>query len=243
VASRGIGQYIRQHFLDTTFRACTTPNAFDMALLIPYFIVLILLASTVCTAMCWYTSTTSTEKIARLIAGSFCGSAAGNGSASHFINEQFVWSGWWMRFAACSIRSRSLTSSCLTIQPTRPSRRLGLVEQYAARGFPITYHHRPREGFKAGALAEGMLTAQGEFIAIFDADFVPPEDFFCEPSTILPTENRNGCKPGGLISTATTRSPEVESHSAGWTFRAGTFRTGAQWRVFQFQWNRGRVAV
>src|ERR1700687_5643507 len=45
VASRGIGQYIRQHFLDTTFKGLYHANAFDMALLIPYFIVLILLAS------------------------------------------------------------------------------------------------------------------------------------------------------------------------------------------------------
>src|SRR3984893_13672774 len=45
VASRGIGQYIRQHFLDTTFRGLYRANAFDMALLVPYFIVLILLAS------------------------------------------------------------------------------------------------------------------------------------------------------------------------------------------------------
>ena len=54
----------------------------------------------------------------------------------------------------------------------------GLVERYAALGNPISYHHRTnREGFKAGALAEGMKTAKGEFIAIFDADFTPPEDF------------------------------------------------------------------
>ena len=54
----------------------------------------------------------------------------------------------------------------------------GLVERYAALGNPISYHHRTnREGFKAGALAEGMKTAQGEFVAIFDADFTPPEDF------------------------------------------------------------------
>jgi cellulose synthase/poly-beta-1,6-N-acetylglucosamine synthase-like glycosyltransferase len=50
-----------------------------------------------------------------------------------------------------------------------------LVSEYAGAGYPITYHHRQhREGFKAGALAEGMKTATGEFIAIFDADFVPP---------------------------------------------------------------------
>jgi len=54
----------------------------------------------------------------------------------------------------------------------------GLVEHYAALGYPVTHHHRGnREGFKAGALAEGMNTAKGEFIVIFDADFVPPEDF------------------------------------------------------------------
>ncbi len=53
-----------------------------------------------------------------------------------------------------------------------------LVERYAALGNPITYHYRrKRFGFKAGALAEGLKTAKGEFVAIFDADFVPPEDF------------------------------------------------------------------
>ena len=31
-------------------------------------------------------------------------------------------------------------------------------------------------GYKAGALAEGMKQATGDFIAIFDADFVPPRD-------------------------------------------------------------------
>src|SRR5690242_10536574 len=44
-APKGFGQYFKQHFLDTTFRGLYTANAFDMALLIPYFIVLILLAS------------------------------------------------------------------------------------------------------------------------------------------------------------------------------------------------------
>jgi len=52
------------------------------------------------------------------------------------------------------------------------------VERYQALGFPVTYHHRShREGFKAGALQEGLKHARGEFIAIFDADFVPPPDF------------------------------------------------------------------
>src|SRR6202451_1026706 len=45
LAPKGVGQYIRQHFLDKTFQGLYHPNAFDLALLIPYFIVLILLAS------------------------------------------------------------------------------------------------------------------------------------------------------------------------------------------------------
>ncbi len=53
-----------------------------------------------------------------------------------------------------------------------------VVERYQALGFPITYHHRShRHGYKAGALAAGMNSARGEFIAIFDADFQPPPDF------------------------------------------------------------------
>jgi cellulose synthase/poly-beta-1,6-N-acetylglucosamine synthase-like glycosyltransferase len=54
----------------------------------------------------------------------------------------------------------------------------GLVERYKALGFPIEYKHRTnRHGFKAGALQEGLETATGEFVAIFDADFIPPPDF------------------------------------------------------------------
>jgi cellulose synthase/poly-beta-1,6-N-acetylglucosamine synthase-like glycosyltransferase len=50
-------------------------------------------------------------------------------------------------------------------------------EEFAEKGFPIIYRHRDnREGYKAGALAEGLKTASGQFIAIFDADFVPPRD-------------------------------------------------------------------
>jgi cellulose synthase/poly-beta-1,6-N-acetylglucosamine synthase-like glycosyltransferase len=53
-----------------------------------------------------------------------------------------------------------------------------LVERYQALGYPIEYHHRAnRHGFKAGALQEGLKTAIGEFIAVFDADFCPPADF------------------------------------------------------------------
>jgi len=52
------------------------------------------------------------------------------------------------------------------------------VEQYRTLGFDIKHIHRKdRGGFKAGALKHGLLTARGEFIAIFDADFMPKKEF------------------------------------------------------------------
>jgi cellulose synthase/poly-beta-1,6-N-acetylglucosamine synthase-like glycosyltransferase len=70
-----------------------------------------------------------------------------------------------------------------------------IVERYA-RGFagmapqPIVYLHRSnRHGYKAGALDKGLDVARGEFVAIFDADFVPPRQWvmqvihhFAEPT-------------------------------------------------------------
>jgi cellulose synthase/poly-beta-1,6-N-acetylglucosamine synthase-like glycosyltransferase len=47
-----------------------------------------------------------------------------------------------------------------------------------ARGLDVVHLRRSvRAGFKGGALQEGLARARGEFVAIFDADFVPPPDF------------------------------------------------------------------
>src|SRR5712692_3519441 len=52
------------------------------------------------------------------------------------------------------------------------------VRRFAAQGVDIKYFHRTdRVGFKAGALEAGLKAARGEFIAIFDADFIPTADF------------------------------------------------------------------
>ena len=53
-----------------------------------------------------------------------------------------------------------------------------IVDRYAALGHPVVYIHREnRHGFKAGALDAGLKLAKGDFVAIFDADFVPPTDW------------------------------------------------------------------
>jgi len=52
------------------------------------------------------------------------------------------------------------------------------VRRNAAHGVDIKYLHRTdRTGFKAGALEAGLRVARGEYIAIFDADFIPSPDF------------------------------------------------------------------
>lgn len=51
------------------------------------------------------------------------------------------------------------------------------VKEFKDKGFDVSYVHREnREGFKGGALAEGLKIAKGEFIAVFDADFLPSKD-------------------------------------------------------------------
>jgi len=57
-----LGHYLRQHFLDKTFVGLYQVNAFDLALLIPYFIVLIILAPTAVTVTGWSTFITSTRR-------------------------------------------------------------------------------------------------------------------------------------------------------------------------------------
>ncbi len=54
----------------------------------------------------------------------------------------------------------------------------GAVEEKKRLGFDIEHIRRQnRDGFKAGALRNGLEYASGEYIAIFDADFLPPPDF------------------------------------------------------------------
>jgi cellulose synthase/poly-beta-1,6-N-acetylglucosamine synthase-like glycosyltransferase len=54
----------------------------------------------------------------------------------------------------------------------------GCVERWRALGIDVQHVHRKhRQGFKAGALENGLALAKGELVAVFDADFVPGPDF------------------------------------------------------------------
>ncbi|GAB5465440.1 MAG: glycosyltransferase family 2 protein [Candidatus Kapaibacteriales bacterium] len=53
-----------------------------------------------------------------------------------------------------------------------------LVEEYQEKGYDIEYISRDnRDGFKAGALKNGLITSRGSLICIFDVDFQPSSDF------------------------------------------------------------------
>jgi cellulose synthase/poly-beta-1,6-N-acetylglucosamine synthase-like glycosyltransferase len=179
VVSRGLGQYIRQHFLATPFRDVYQINAFDLALLIPYFIVLMLLASYGVhryTLVYLYYK----HKKNRTAEPPSCFEELPRVTVQlPVFNEQFVIERLLNAICRLQYPLEKLEIQVLddSTDETQAVAR-HFVESHASRGVPITYHHRSnRQGFKAGALRAGMEKANGEFIAIFDADFVPPEDF------------------------------------------------------------------
>ena len=64
------------------------------------------------------------------------------------------------------------------------------VNYWRQRGVNITHVRRgSREGFKAGALAYGMDRTGAEYIAIFDADFIPRRDFLRRTVPVLYADN------------------------------------------------------
>ncbi len=67
------------------------------------------------------------------------------------------------------------------------------VSQIRGKGLEIGIIHREdRRGFKAGALRNGLSTATGELIAIFDADFAPPKNWLLRATAAF-DDPRVGC--------------------------------------------------
>ncbi|HEX8892737.1 MAG TPA: cellulose synthase family protein [Terriglobales bacterium] len=175
----GLRHYFRTHFLDTTFKGLYKPNAFDLALLIPYFVLMVVLAfygmHRYQLVYLYYKhrknkTTDPPSRFAQLPKVTI---------QLPIFNEQFVVDRLVdcvckMDYPADKLEIQVLDDSTdETVEVAR-----GVVECYAAAGHNITYHHRTnREGFKAGALDAGLKTATGEFVAIFDADFTPHPDW------------------------------------------------------------------
>jgi cellulose synthase/poly-beta-1,6-N-acetylglucosamine synthase-like glycosyltransferase len=188
LAPKGLSHYWRTHYADKTFEHLYRLSGFDLALLIPYFIVMIILAfyGIHRYQLVWLyyrnkkKAATWRDSVARFAEGELPFVTI----QLPIFNEQFVIER--LIQACCRIeypRDRFEIqvlddSTDETIAVARD-----IVERYAA-GFagmapqPVYYLHREnRYGYKAGALDEGLKTARGEFVAIFDADFVPPRDW------------------------------------------------------------------
>jgi cellulose synthase/poly-beta-1,6-N-acetylglucosamine synthase-like glycosyltransferase len=164
---------------DDTFSGIYSLNAFDLSLLIPYFLTLVILSAyglhryeTIRTYFRHHKKLSDTApaewvKLPRVTI------------QLPLFNERFV-----VERLLEEVLKADYPKDLLQVQvlddssdETHPFTER-LVGEYRAQGFPIEYHHRRnREGFKAGALQEGLKTATGEFVAVFDADFVPPRDF------------------------------------------------------------------
>ncbi len=178
-SQRGLVHYLKSQFLVRTFKGLYTPNAFDLSLLIPYFVVMVVLAGYGMHRYALVYNYYRHRKNRTTEPRSQFAELPRVTVQLPIFNEQFVVDRLVEAICRLEYPKDKLDIQLLddstdeTVEVAR-----AVVERYAALGNPITYIHRTnREGFKAGALQNGMLTAKGEFIAIFDADFVPPEDW------------------------------------------------------------------
>ena len=177
VAQNPLTNYWRK-LTNRTFVGLYHANAFDIAVMIPYFLVLIVLASY---GLHRYWLVYSYFKYRQNVPGPPLEPANWPKVTIQLpiYNERYV-----IERLVEAVSRFDYPPQLLDIQvlddSTDETREVAraCVERYQALGLPIRYFHRAnRAGFKAGALAEGLKSATGEFIIIFDADFIPSADF------------------------------------------------------------------
>jgi cellulose synthase/poly-beta-1,6-N-acetylglucosamine synthase-like glycosyltransferase len=188
LAPHGLSHYWRTHYLDQTFKGLYRWNAFDTWLLIPYFIVMVILAfygiHRYQLVWLYYRNKKKAAKWSEPPARWPEGELPSVTIQLPIFNEQFVIDR--LIDACCRLdyprdRFEIQVLDDSTDETTVVAQQI--VERYA-RGFagmdpqPIVYIHRTnRHGYKAGALDAGLNSAKGEFVAIFDADFVSPREW------------------------------------------------------------------
>ncbi len=186
----GISRWVSNQTGDRAkrFRGLYHLNAFDLGLLIPYFIVMVILAfyGIHRYQLVWlYYRNKKKEATSANAPYHF-----GEGDLPFvtvqlpIFNEQYVVDR--LVDACCRIEyPRDRFEIQVLDDSTDETHQVAaeIVERYAegTAGLPpqpIHYLHRSdRYGYKAGALDAGLKSANGELIAIFDADFVPPHDW------------------------------------------------------------------
>jgi cellulose synthase/poly-beta-1,6-N-acetylglucosamine synthase-like glycosyltransferase len=183
-----IGQYWHK-LTDRTFTGIYHANFFDLAMMIPYFLVLFVLATY---GLHRYWLVYDYYTYAKNVPGPPPPATRWPGVTIQLpiFNERYV-----IERLVEAISRFDYPHELLDIQvlddSTDETQQVAsaYVDRFAAQGLPITYIHRcNRSGFKAGALENGLKAAKGEFICIFDADFLPDPDFLRR--TIPYFENR-----------------------------------------------------
>ncbi|HXW17685.1 MAG TPA: cellulose synthase family protein [Candidatus Acidoferrales bacterium] len=163
---------------DLTFYGKYQPNAFDLAVMIPYFVVLAILAAY---GLHRYALVYNFFKFKDRIPGPPPPVSEWPKVTIQLpiFNERYVIE----RLVDCVAQfdyPREKMDIQVLDDSTDETQEVArnCVERHRQLGLPISYLHRDhREGFKAGALQEGLKSATGEFVAIFDADFLPSPDF------------------------------------------------------------------
>ena len=187
-APHGLGHYWKTHYADKTFEHLYRWNTFDTFLLIPYFIVMVVLAfygiHRYQLVWLYYRNRGKEAHADQPPAHWPEGELPSVTIQLPIYNEQFVVDR--LVDAICRLDyPRDRFEIQLLDDSTDETKVVAreIVERYAAgaNGLPpqpIVYLHREnRHGYKAGALDAGLKQAHGEFVAIFDADFVPPHDW------------------------------------------------------------------
>jgi len=173
--SNAVARYLYLIFHRDPFRGIYRANAFDLSILIPYFTILIILSIYgIHRYFLTYLYLHNKRKAPKPEKHS--GPLPRVTIQLPVFNERYV-----VERLLEAVTQMDYPRALLEIQllddSTDETRFVAsrLVSEYAQAGHPISYYHRDhREGFKAGALAEGLKHSSGELIAIFDADFVPP---------------------------------------------------------------------
>ncbi|WP_218624018.1 cellulose synthase family protein [Granulicella sp. dw_53] len=187
-APKGFTHYLKTHYGDRTFENLYRWNAFDTGLLIPYFIVMVILAfygiHRYQLVWLYYKNKKNAPKWDEPPATFPEADLPFVTIQLPIFNEQFVIGR--LIEAICRLDyPRDRFEIQVLDDSTDETIKVAseIVERYAA-GFvgmppqPIVYLHRTnRSGYKAGALDKGLDVARGDLIAIFDADFVPPREW------------------------------------------------------------------
>jgi cellulose synthase/poly-beta-1,6-N-acetylglucosamine synthase-like glycosyltransferase len=179
-SQNGLRHYLKaMRETDITFQHLYHWNAFDAALLLPYFAVMILLAIYGVHRYTLVYLYYKHRKQYRPDPPARFNELPGVTVQLPIFNEQFVVDR--LLEAVCAMEYPREKLEIQVLDDSTDETQLvaaGLVERHAALGHPIVYIHRTnRHGYKAGALDAGLKIAKGKFIAIFDADFVPPPDW------------------------------------------------------------------